>query len=169
MKPVVLVLASLLSVPSLPSLADPVWLHYRNREVSDVFVAGEFNNWDKTADRLTQGEDGLWTLEKDLPAGTYGYKLVVDENWIFDPENPARKEVGGVENSMLDTADPFFSKPVDLSVSRTWTSRSGAQLGSPAVSTSRVSRSSKARSSSSSAAVESPRAASTIARLVGGT
>jgi predicted esterase len=120
-------LAVFLSLPALPSLAEPIWFHYRNPAASDVSVAGEFNGWDRTADPLVAGDDGTWTLAKDIPAGTYGYKFVVDEEWILDPGNPKKTEIGGVENSLLDTSDPYFAEPVDLSVPRTWTARSGAR------------------------------------------
>src|SRR6266705_274433 len=38
--------------------------------------------------------------------GTYGYKFLVDgRDWVFDPKNPGRKTVDGVENSSLDVRD----------------------------------------------------------------
>lgn len=110
------------------SAGELVRFRHRNPAAGDVYVAGEFNGWSVGADRMSAGPDGLWTLEKDLPAGTYAYKLVVDDQWILDPENPATKVVDNTTNSLLDTSDSHFSSSVDLSVPRTWTSKSGNTL-----------------------------------------
>ncbi|OGH60155.1 MAG: hypothetical protein A3G34_09150 [Candidatus Lindowbacteria bacterium RIFCSPLOWO2_12_FULL_62_27] len=45
-----------------------------------VTVAGEFNNWDKTADEMQKNLAGEWVLQKDLNPGRYEYKFVVDGN-----------------------------------------------------------------------------------------
>ncbi|MCE9626970.1 MAG: isoamylase early set domain-containing protein [Candidatus Eisenbacteria bacterium] len=55
-----------------------------------VHLAGEFNAWSTSADALTKGADGVWTITKPLAAGRYAYKFVVDgSNW---KEDPAAKE-----------------------------------------------------------------------------
>ena len=53
-----------------------------------VYVAGEFNNWDPTAKMLAyKARQGLYTATIKVPAGSYQYKFVVDGTWCADPEN----------------------------------------------------------------------------------
>lgn len=66
---------------------------------SSVGVAGEFSNWKILP--MTRGEGGTWTRTIYLRPGYYGYKFVVDGEWIFDPNNPARKLVNDIENSAI--------------------------------------------------------------------
>lgn len=70
-----------------------------------VFVAGEWNAFSATADPLTEIAPGEWEVELVLPAGDYGYKLVADGVYAFDPANPLTTWVGGVENSRARVAD----------------------------------------------------------------
>lgn len=76
-----------------------------------VAVAGEFNNWDPTANKLT-GPDGNgdWTATVMLAPGAYGYKVVTGDaggtlTWQLDPATPYTKYVGGVENSVVEVDD----------------------------------------------------------------
>ncbi|MFA1770463.1 glycogen-binding domain-containing protein [Rufibacter glacialis] len=51
-----------------------------------AYVAGDFNNWDPTALRMTrEGED--WVFQVHLPVGKNRYKFFVDGEWIIDPSN----------------------------------------------------------------------------------
>ena len=43
-----------------------------------VFVAGEFNNWNATANPLKKDAGGLWTTALNLKPGKYAYKFIVD-------------------------------------------------------------------------------------------
>jgi 1,4-alpha-glucan branching enzyme len=53
---------------------------------NSVNLAGEFNSWSTSADALTKGADGVWTLTKKLNPGRYAYKFVIDgSNWQADP------------------------------------------------------------------------------------
>jgi 1,4-alpha-glucan branching enzyme len=57
---------------------------------NSVNLAGEFNSWSTSADAMTKGADGVWTITKKLSPGRYAYKFVVDgSNW---KEDPAAKE-----------------------------------------------------------------------------
>jgi glycosidase len=90
----------------------PVTLRYQpGGRVGRVFLAGEWNGFDKTAQPLTQ-EGGAFTITLRLPPGLYAYKLVVDDTWLLDPANSYRKYHGGIENSGLrvpDCRDPGLS------------------------------------------------------------
>jgi 5'-AMP-activated protein kinase regulatory beta subunit len=54
---------------------------------SDVYLAGDFNNWNPEKRRLSDKEgDGRFTTTMLLPAGTYEYKFIINGQWSIDPE-----------------------------------------------------------------------------------
>lgn len=54
---------------------------------SEVFVAGDFNNWDPQARRMKDKDgSGVYTATMLLEPGEYQYKFVVDGHWTIDPE-----------------------------------------------------------------------------------
>lgn len=65
-----------------------------------VYVAGGFNNWKPGEILLTKTKKG-WTLPLIIPAGNYGYKFIVDGNWITDPKNTRYMQDGGIVNSFI--------------------------------------------------------------------
>jgi chromosome partitioning protein len=72
-------------------------------EARNVFLAGEFNNWQLEPLAVRAGENpGVWERRVSLVPGNYQYKYFVDGQWIVDPENPLRivNERGSV-NSLL--------------------------------------------------------------------
>lgn len=59
------------------------------RPVTQVNLAGTLNGWNMTADPLTEGPEGVWTLDMVLEEGSYMYKFVVNgDTWVSDPDNP---------------------------------------------------------------------------------
>lgn len=56
-------------------------------DVQEVRVAGNFTNWQKVPMYRHSNNPNFWGLKYDLPAGEYFYKLVVDGEWMYDPEN----------------------------------------------------------------------------------
>lgn len=53
-----------------------------------VYLAGEFNEWDPTAKKMTYvAKRGLYEATLKLAEGTYQYKFVIDGTWCADPEN----------------------------------------------------------------------------------
>lgn len=51
-----------------------------------VFVAGEWNRWDPSADPMLDPDgDGIYEKTIALPPGRYEYKFIVDGVWIEDP------------------------------------------------------------------------------------
>lgn len=54
---------------------------------SEVFVAGSFNGWNPTKNRLTF-KDGVYRTTILLPKGRHEYKFVINEVWCVDPECP---------------------------------------------------------------------------------
>ena len=54
----------------------------------EVYVAGEFNNWDPTAKKMAyKARKGIYEATLNLAPGTYQYKYVIDGTWCADPEN----------------------------------------------------------------------------------
>jgi len=67
-----------------------------------VALAGSFNGWDSQHTRCGR-EGSAWVCRIDLPAGTYLYQFVVDDDWINDPDNPLLEDSGngGVASVMV--------------------------------------------------------------------
>ena len=79
---------------SAKSLVKPVpflWLAPKARE---VYVTGDFNDWDATAHPMKQMPDGAWRLEIPLNHGHHHYLFIVDGKRILDPraQGMARNE-----------------------------------------------------------------------------
>lgn len=53
--------------------------------VSQVCLAGTFNNWTPAA--MKKQQKGYYALELKVPKGQHEYKFVVDGQWQSDPAN----------------------------------------------------------------------------------
>ncbi len=51
-------------------------------EAKEVFIAGEFNQWDAQSLPMKRGRDGNWKIRTSLLPGRYEYKFLVDNQWI---------------------------------------------------------------------------------------
>lgn len=62
-------------------------------DAKEVFLCGDFNNWESNAEdyRMSKDEDNIWRKKLKLQAGRYEYQFVVDGQWWTDPENPNRQ------------------------------------------------------------------------------
>ena len=93
----------------------PVRFEYTHPTALTVAVAGTFNNWQPDAKLLHSIGEGRWLQETALAPGTYEYCLVVDGQWLPDPQakdfvpNP----FGGV-NSVLEVAQIIDAAPVSF-------------------------------------------------------
>ena len=54
-------------------------------QAKEVFLAGTFNGWDPTIERLAPNKFGEWRTSLFLEPGRYEYKFVVDGKWICNP------------------------------------------------------------------------------------
>ena len=54
---------------------------------SEVYVAGTFNGWNPSKDKLAYGK-GVFSCSLPLPVGRHEYKFVVDGTWCVDPACP---------------------------------------------------------------------------------
>jgi len=53
-----------------------------------VLIAGDFNNWSAMSTPMqTNGKPGLWMTKLPLQPGRYRYRLIVDGQWVTDPNN----------------------------------------------------------------------------------
>ncbi len=91
-----LVFADVKSVPG------GILFTYEAPEAENVYIAGSFNDWNSSKDKLNKDEDGVWHIILKLAPGKYQYKFVVDGNWYFDQNNPQTEDDGyGGSNSVI--------------------------------------------------------------------
>jgi hypothetical protein len=77
---------------------------FEKPDAQSVALMCECKDWQ--AQPMTKGSDGTWTITLSLSPGSYGYKFLVNgSDWVFDPKNPNRKTVNGVENSAVEVRD----------------------------------------------------------------
>src|SRR5437016_4666458 len=74
---------------------------FKAPDAKSVELMGEWNGW--KAIPMTKGDAGVWTAKVSLSTGTHGYKFLVNgSDWVFDPDNPTKKTVDGIENSAIE-------------------------------------------------------------------
>jgi len=54
-------------------------------EAQNVFLAGDFNDWDVHSHPLKKDSKGTWEISVDLMPGRYEYRFLVDGVWRNDP------------------------------------------------------------------------------------
>ena len=66
------------------------------QEAQQVFVAGDFNDWDPASHPMKRMPDGAWRLEISLNHGHHHYLFLVDGKPLLDPkaQGIARNEKG---------------------------------------------------------------------------
>ena len=57
-------------------------------KAKNLFLVGNFNNWNPEHDWMKRGEDGIFRRKVWLPHGSYIYKYIADGKWILDTYNP---------------------------------------------------------------------------------
>lgn len=72
-------------------------------DAAEVYVVGDFNNWENGKDKLRKLKSGLHKKSKKLKPGRYEYRFVVDGQWLNDPAcNQRCANPFGGENSVLE-------------------------------------------------------------------
>lgn len=72
-----------------------VFFQYKNRWASTVELVGDFNDW--TPEKMTRDRSGIWVAVRDLQAGRYRYRYLVDgKKEITDPWNSATENLSSV-------------------------------------------------------------------------
>jgi len=54
-------------------------------EAQEVYLAGDFNNWDSSANPMKKDRKGIWKATVSLKPGRYECRFLVDGNWVNDP------------------------------------------------------------------------------------
>ena len=53
-------------------------------EATEVYLAGDFNNWDTQAAPMKKDKKGMWKTALLLKPGRYEYRFFVDDSWVSD-------------------------------------------------------------------------------------
>ena len=53
-------------------------------EARDVYLVGDFNDWNPTATKMAREENGEWVVTLTLPDGYYEFKYLADDVWQID-------------------------------------------------------------------------------------
>ncbi len=83
---------------------------YYDPTARQVYLAGDFNNWDPTALPMQRDEKGVWWVVVKLSPGRHEYKFVVDGQWTADPANPVT--AGAYGNSVIQVDENGNLVPV---------------------------------------------------------
>jgi 1,4-alpha-glucan branching enzyme len=54
-------------------------------EAREVFLAGDFNNWDTRTNPMKKDKKGVWKATLPLAPGRYEYRFLADGQWENDP------------------------------------------------------------------------------------
>jgi hypothetical protein len=91
---------------------DEVYFTIRAPGAKEVYLVGDFNNWNATVEKMERFGD-TFEISLYMVEGSYRYKFIVDGDWIVDPDNPGNPKRGSplvlVEKPaglMLLTEDP---------------------------------------------------------------
>ena len=74
-------------------------------EAREVFLAGDFNEWDGESIRLKKKRGkhkGRFATELALEPGRFEYKFLIDGDWVCDPDKGRVKNPFGTDNSLID-------------------------------------------------------------------
>ncbi len=54
-------------------------------EAQRVYLTGDFNRWDTSANPMKKDKQGIWRTTLSLKSGRYEYRFLVDGKWENDP------------------------------------------------------------------------------------
>lgn len=131
------------STTGIPYLEDTTrtYFLYRSGSVSNLSVAGDFNNWDPQNHDFTHlsGTDLFYRMETFESDARLDYKFVVNgSQWILDPLNPHTCSGGFGPNS--EVAMPLYVQPPEI---KTYTIPHGTIVSQSFTDSNAVSRSVK--------------------------
>ena len=76
---------------------------FESADAREVFLLGDFNNWDPRAHPMKNDGNGRWNRTIVVPTGKYEYKFLADGKWLPDPCNDQRcPNCFGSDNSVLE-------------------------------------------------------------------
>jgi len=71
-------------ISSVPVIAQPLTVAFRDHEAKSVSIYGSFDNWQKKH-TLVRGRTGLWDIKLDVPKGRVEYIFLIDGKWQINP------------------------------------------------------------------------------------
>ncbi|MBI9085813.1 MAG: isoamylase early set domain-containing protein [Desulfobacterales bacterium] len=75
-------------------------------EASEIFVVGDFNDWEARKHPMKPDGTGSWKKVLMLKPGRYEYRFRVDGRWCDDPENDHRvPNCFGSQNNVVQVPD----------------------------------------------------------------
>ncbi len=101
----IVLVKSALTLPSATATGGVAFV-FLDPKAKEVYVAGQFNNWDTTANPLKKDADGKWSTTIQLEAGKHPYKFIVDGEWRLDPLNPDFEDDGAGNLNSIRTVAP---------------------------------------------------------------
>jgi chromosome partitioning protein len=77
-------------------------LFLKGKEFNQVYVVGDFNQWQKKEEFKLKRIGEIWSINLKLEKGTYRYKFLAEDRWLSDPYNKLNEDdpFGG-KNSLL--------------------------------------------------------------------
>jgi 1,4-alpha-glucan branching enzyme len=54
-------------------------------EAKEVFLVGNFNQWNSQANPMKKDKKGIWKVTLSLAPGRYEYRFIADGKWENDP------------------------------------------------------------------------------------
>ena len=70
---------------SAKGMAKPVHFFCEAPKARAVYLVGDFNSWDPTADAMAPRVDGWWFIEVELTHGHHQYRFLADGKPMLDP------------------------------------------------------------------------------------
>ena len=71
-------------------------------EAVNVFLTGDFNDWNTQSLPMKKGKEGIWKAKIDLEPGRYEYKFYADNAWIEDlPDSETVYNPFGTKNYII--------------------------------------------------------------------
>jgi len=74
----------------LPKMTEVVFV-VSAPQAKDVYVAGDFNDWQLNDTARMEPANGSWRKRLNLSHGKYHYRFVIDGEWMEDSKNPAKE------------------------------------------------------------------------------
>jgi len=74
-------------LPKLTEVAFSVFLP----QAKEVYIAGDFNNWQLDNSSRMEQDNGTWKRKIRLTTGKHHYRFIIDGKWTEDPNNPSHE------------------------------------------------------------------------------
>jgi 1,4-alpha-glucan branching enzyme len=68
----------------------------------EVFLMGDFNDWNPTMHPMKNDGNGIWKKTVMLFPGTYEYRFKVDGQWANDPNGRTCRNAFGTFNNVIE-------------------------------------------------------------------